>query len=351
MENECRSLLGDVLGHQVLSPQPARIRRFKYSYYLRFMASHDGASRTGYLAKVQARPEIHNLDEALARSDETRGQADFEFETLCELWRLFGTSGSGLSAIQPLGLVEPWGVIVTRELDARPLRELLELPRRRGRSGRHDDDDVFRLVGAWLRRFHDAAPSREEPIEIEAMEAELNRLADTSQGEEKQRAFSECLEATLTTLRSLRGRYSRVARLHSDFHSENILVTRDGRVAALDAWPQSPASIYEDLASLFTYTPLLKRHQVTHGVLLDRGRHRKLVELAVLGYGQRGMVERDVLALFCVLRILSKWRDNAAAASSNGPGRALRLVLMPHKRRYFTRLVRSWLRFAEDSGP
>ena len=318
------------------------VTKFKYSYHLRFALppSTSSGRPAAVRVKVQALPTTPSLEAALLECHQHRSKAAAEYESLELLWQLFGNGDPDHSALRPIEKIEPWGAILMEELPSEPLRRRLEA-RPRGRANALDKR-AFLRAGTWLGKFHQAGPQERQPLPIGLLTAQLEELDRQVDGGRFEIALSE----VALLLRSLDGRVASVARVHGDYHPENVLVTPDGRIAAIDLWPGPDTFAYRDLATLLTYTPLIKRHQITRGFLVSSSQHAQLVDKAVAGYAPDDEFDRAALAFFCALRILEKWRDNKINQRKSGARGWADDLLMMVKESQFQRLIQYWLNYS-----
>ncbi len=176
-----------------------------------------------------------------------------EFAALRQLETVFGSEDPRFGAVRALAHLPAHHTILMGLAPGVPMRDLLtRWSRLRPGRGRKvpAPDAVFRSVGAWLRRFHDATPPAGHPVRqgtgkevvahFEALEEFLGRRLG--------RRFSRLAGAGSDLARQLLhpGELP-LAVGHGDFAPRNVMVDRAGRVVVLDALARWAVPEQEDL--------------------------------------------------------------------------------------------------------
>jgi len=185
---------------------------------------------------------------------------------------------TGLAAVVPVAYLPGLNAVVTERLEAVPLRS--RLGPRPGSEGRHAQ--VLQRAGRWLRLYHEkAAGASAGHFDGAAAAGELQDLAARQAAAHP--SLQKALEALAREARDRDGAPAVVGLTHGDFNLANVLVTADGRVAALDP-NLVPGPVLADVAKLLADLRLRRARLLTGGRVGNRG--VKVAEAAFLeGYG------------------------------------------------------------------
>lgn len=233
--------------------------------------------------------------------------SEAEFRALEAIADAVAASGDpGLAAVVPVAYVSEVGAIVTEQLRARPLKDLL---------GWRDDDptEYFRRAGRWLSLFHGIGGRSPRPFQAH----ETIDEAIATDG-----SLADLASTVIDAVRTLAYRPSLEVVIHGDFTTANILVTIDDRVAVVGP-ERRPGRPTEDVADLLTEL------RFADGGTFGVARRRSTVESWAQGVldGYPGL---DPAVLVCdrAIAILRLW--SAREERLRGPAR---LVLKPFRRR------------------
>ena len=336
-------------GGASLEPGDPELRLHAHSIFLRFPVGNSGSVQA-VLVKLPRRPEWRTLQEAVS-SDKLREAAREEYEILCSAWQAFTPHDTpGCCAIRPLAYLGQWNAIVTCELEARPLRDLLLRPQIAlgGAQAWRELEQAVRRSALWLRVFHQRGGSLGTAsfpkAEIEAeIETEIERLqAVTSNG----CSVEPMRKALHLALAAVPPREVPVARLHFDYQCTNILTTPDGRIAAVDGRLRRHGPVYADLSTLITDPVTRKAQILSNGLFLRRGLIARYEGFVLQSYFESQPIPNQALALYCALAVLRKWAfDERKITRLSGPKRPLAWAVRPLARHYLEAAV---LRYARQ---
>lgn len=221
------------------------------------------------VAKVSRRGDL---------GDAARVQARHEYETLCELQRVF-PQDEHYGTLVSLGYVESSerGIMITRHFRGSDLTHYLRSPSAPGAPG------ACHAAGVWLRKLHDSNQV-DQQTQVPGVADKLEYLKDT---------YGAVLRPDrnlLTACRRLEqaashtdSRRSRVVRQHGDFKPQNMLC--DGiRYIGLDIQWQSIGSAIYDLAPFLNHLWLAGR---TLGCSFANRHYRHRESMFLAGYGYR----------------------------------------------------------------
>lgn len=318
----------------------------QWSFFLRYPLRTADGKAGAVLVKIPREPGITTLGQAVAAAHLAPVTRQ-EYETLQAMAAVFAGEGAPLGAIRPLVYLAEWNALVMEELPARPLKKLLLQPRMA--LGLPQDWQPFEAAlasaGRWLRTFHEQLGERrtEPPGAWELrteIERELGRLAPLDAAPLRV-AFDRALVAVTQ-------RPMPVATLHGDFNCANILVLRDGCVAALDPNDSKRGPIYLDLGTLVADLATRKVQVLSNGLFVRRSRLENCRAAVLEGYFGAKPADIQMLDLACALAVVRKWAlEEQTLTRARGARRLAARAYAVLMRRYFSRLVRRYLRSDE----
>lgn len=291
-----------------------RVEPRPWSFEVRFTVV-GVVSPVACIGKVPRWDEARTLQEVFSAGPQPN--VAVEFATLQAIAAMVADSGDpGLAAVEPVGMIPEANLIVTRLLDAVPLRRHARRPHR----GARRTGEVLRRTGRWLRRFHDevgtARPERPPPASLAVPVPPPGTVIP---------GYFE----VAATVRSALARLGEVpvGDLHGDVSATNVLVTREGRVALLDP-NRRRGIVLEDVAHLAAELRTGRTRAISQGRV--PGRRVTEARLRVLSAGYGG-VEQGVLPPLVARALLQRWVDLEIRLAGS-PGRNLLPLLRRHHR-------------------
>ena len=241
-----------------------------------------------------------------------------------------------LTAVHVVGYLPADVGIVTTRLDAHHLRDpirraITRRPRRR--SGEVDEVlAATERAGAWLRAYHsmqtpDAAQRHASPASIAGWVSEVSTFLGQNLDEA---AYFSALAARIDDrIRTDLPEPIPLALAHGDFAPRNVLVGRDGRVAAVDMAGAIRAPIYEDLAYYVSSIRTSMASVLAGPVLLDHSVIAGIEQALMAGYFGSETPHWKACRLYQVLLTLDKWWGSPPRLASTVGGRIVDRVATP----------------------
>jgi len=315
VETALRDWAGEYFGSSARVEAVPGPEQRAWSYQFHF-AVEEGGRRYEVIAKIPRWEEAPTLEQALLAGpqDATRE----EHRLLREVEEMVTASGDpGLTAVPVLAYLPGSNAIVTRKIEAVPLRDRLA-----GRSA----ESSLAAAGRWLRRFHtEVGGAHAGPLDARSLAA---RLVDTAGGVPGGARLAAAAAALAVRAESFQGAGVTLAALHGDFNLSNVLVDAEGRVAVLDPNLEE-GPVLEDAAKFLTDLRARRIRSLTLGVL--GGRDLATRERAFLaGYG---MDDGPLLRFFRGMATVRRWieaEERIAAAPRLGPVRAAGVLVRRH---------------------
>jgi len=276
-----------------LDPGSFAVTERPWSFGVRFRAV-TGAGVVDCIGKVPRWEEAPTLADVLRAGPQPNVLA--EYRTLVEIERGLSAAGDdGLCAVVPVGISEPHNLIVTRVLDAVPLRRL---PRFGARFG-----EAARRAGRWLRWFHDGIGG------VALGEFPGSDLVDRVGGllpdGGAPPGWEPAAAAVIDRIQAVAGRPVRIGDLHGDANTANVLVLPDGRVAMLDP-NRRRGPVTEDVAHLAGEIILGRARAASGGMLPGGAAAQRAVRSLIGGYR---LQEVEVFDALLRLDLLERWAD------------------------------------------
>jgi hypothetical protein len=324
----------------------------RWSFFLRYPIALPADASKHILVKIPRQPEMQTLEEAVA-AQHLRATQQQEYEMLRAMAEAFSEQGNQTCcAIRPLTYLTDWNALVTEELSAQPLKDLIMRPQivlGRPRSW-------FRLetaltgAGRWLRIFHEQLGAlRTEPLSLDMMQREVDQTLDRL-------VYTSVVQPVdLTSVRASANRIMAgllhepvpTAILHGDFNCANILVTPDMRVTALDNNNSLRAPVYNDLAKLITDLATRKVQVFSQGLFVPGPSLARCQHAILAGYFADEPYNIQVLNFACALAVIRKWAlDEQALLRAAVRFPMVVPLLRPLLRRYFWQVTSFYLRAA-----
>ena len=224
-------------------------------------------------------------------------------------------------------------------------------PTRRGDGG-PDPELLLPHVGAWLRRFHEAAPTAGYPARqatgrdvvghFSALEEFLARRLGRRFGQLA--GAGSALAAEVFPSGTLP-----MAVGHGDFAPRNVLVDGSGRLVVFDPLMRWAVPVHEDLCRFLVGIRLLGLQLHSHGAAFSPAQLERWEELVIAGYGEDRMPAAQ-LRCYQLLILLDKWSALVEPASAGGAAARLRRVSQQVATRYPREQAQRLLDLARSGG-
>ncbi len=258
-----------------------------------------------------------------------------EFAALRQLERVFGGDDPRFGAVRALAHLPAHHAIVMGLAPGVPLRDLLTRWSRL-RPGRRREgpapDSVFRAVGAWLRRFHDATPTTGHPVRQGAGEDVVAHFEALEEflGRRLGRRFGRLAGAGSELARQLLppGELP-LAVGHGDFAPRNVMVDHAGRIVVLDPLARWAVPEQEDLCRFLVGVQLNGLQVHTRGAAYAAETLARWQDDVIAGYyGHAQGHSTPLAAVRCyqLLLTLDKWSALVEPAPHDGLKATLRKV-------------------------
>ena len=264
----------------------------------------------------------------------TVGEAELtecEFAALRQLETVFAGDDPRFGAVRTLAHLPAHHTILMGLAPGLPLRDLLTRWSRLRPGRRREDpapDAVFRAVGAWLRRFHDATPTTGHPVRqgtgeqvvahFEALEEFLGRRLG--------RRFGRLAGAGSALARQLvpSGELP-LAVGHGDFAPRNVMSDRAGRIVVLDPLARWAVPEQEDLCRFLVGVQLSGLQVHTRGAAYAADTLARWQDDVIAGYYGDG-APMAAVRCYQLLLTLDKWSALVEPAPHDGVKATLRNV-------------------------
>jgi hypothetical protein len=201
-------------------------------------------------------------------------------------------------------------------------------------------------AGAWLARFHErVGGAHEEPLDKPRLRSLADSAFDALELAAARHLQTAPLRAALRNrIDALAAPWDRVAGLHGDFMSANILLTADERIAVLDTHRARSGSIYEDIARLATDLATLRLQVLSQGLAYRKCAVERCAGSLLRGYFGDRPPDHPLLSVHCALAVVRKWAfDEERLANARGlpPGADRALAALVG--RFLRRQILEWL--------
>lgn len=316
-----------------------------WSFMLRYPLVDGGA----VLLKV-ARHEEMTLTEAV-KEEELFHRTEREYEMLSQIAAVFeGLNGEAdqFCYVRPIEIFPEWNALAMEELDAIPLKKYLLRPEIVFSNG--DEwkkfEELVEKSGRWLRAYHQGMQKfPRKSLSETHLSGRITHLFGQLYAymPRKGKCLSELRKSFRNKLKEIADADVSIVMVHGDLHCGNIMVTRDGRVGALDAdLTQSPA--YNDLAKFYADIETRGIQVLLRGAFLNRAKRRRVYDAILKGYfgeDSEDKFNEAVFRFFIAVAILEKWLiDEIALEQSRGIEALLRHLFVIWRRSYFVRLLK-----------
>ena len=310
-----------------------------WSFMLRYPLVRGGA----VLLKV-ARHEEMAIDKAV-QEPKLLKRTEREYEMLSQIAEVFERLNGEADAfcyVRPLEIFPEWNALVMEELDAVPLKKYLLRPQIFFSQGA-DWQEFEKLVqnsARWLRVYHEGMEQFEpKPLSKLHIWGRISYLFGELSKYLPKKDFSELRGLFRQHYETIVDRKVKPAMIHGDFHCGNIMITRDGRVGALDAdLTRSPA--YRDLAKFYADIETRGIQVLLRGAFLNRKKLQSVYRAIVSGYFGEEACDEKVFNFFIALAILEKWLiDETTLSLTNGKEALARQSFAAWRRSYFVKLL------------
>jgi hypothetical protein len=255
-----------------------------------------------------------------------------EFAALRQLEAVFaGQDDPRFGAVRALAHLPAHHTILMGLAPGVPLRDLLTRWSRLRPGRRREEpapDAVFRAVGAWLRRFHDATPTTGHPVRQgtgEEVVAHFQALEEFL-GRRLGRRFGRLAGAGSDLARQLLP--SGVLPLavgHGDFAPRNVMCDRAGRIVVLDPLARWAVPEQEDLCRFLVGVQLNGLQVHTRGAAHAADTLARWQDEVLKGYYGQG-APLGAVRCYQLLVTLDKWSALVEPALHDGVKATLRTI-------------------------
>jgi Ser/Thr protein kinase RdoA (MazF antagonist) len=242
-----------------------------------------------------------------------------------------------LCAVRPLSYWPEWNAIAMEELKCRPLSAFhprMSIQALRG-PGAIAFETLLERAGRWLSIFHRTMGEMQiEPVSMPLLKSEFeDRLSQLQEFLGPRKELIHVRKMFMERIDAFQDASLPLVRLHGDFKSSNILISTDGRLAAVDTKMRYRGPIYMDIAKLLCDLQTDHFSAMTLGVFAHSHAWRKAF---LSGYFGPEPCNERALQIYSVLAALDKWTWDEKLLAPRGPRYApVRLLL----RRHFPRLL------------
>ena len=264
--------------------------------------------------------------------------AALEYEGLTTIFGLVGADHPRFGAVRPLAHLPAQSAVVMEHVVSPTLRAgFLAESRTAARGSRRRDlppTVAWHNAGAWLRTFHDLAPTGARPV----------RQATRSSVVERFHAYGEFLAAR-TGARSVGGLAAAGADFagdllpeslplvvgHGDYVPRNMFVDGTGRITVFDPMPRWQVPRYEDLCRFIVGLRLSGLQVHSHGGAYAPRELQRREDLYLRGYFGTEPVPHAAIRTYQLLILLDKWSAllDAVASRTGWRTQASRMLLAP----------------------
>ena len=254
----------------------------------------------------------------------------------------------GLRAVEPFGLNTELAAVAMERVAAPTLREhalstvwgsAVGLPYRPALP--------WSNTGAWLKRYHAAVPAGSLP-ELRGTKGEVVELLQAFGAFLGPRVrqgglLTQYVESASRAAELFLGEDLPTVAVHGDYVAQNVFVTQDGGVAAIDPFPRWRAPAFEDLGRLVVAARLFEPDRAHPDYFAARAAPR-LNETALLtGYFGAGAVPVGPMRVFLALCTLDRWADAVSKEPTNLVRRQLRASRIAAASQHYRREMSSQL--------
>lgn len=300
------------VGLRVLADRP---RAQLYAVYL-------GQSRQPRVVAKVRRDWPHGVDPGRpgARPRLTSGfltaaeQTSLEFHGLSAIHAMIDSADPHFAAIRPLDHLVDENTILMSYVDASNLRDLMvrrgRLSPRRTRAGSRSRSDVWRHVGAWLRRFQEHMPTaglpprQDDRADVVRQFASYGEFLARTLGE---RAIADIGQRGAELAADVLPSQLPVAVGHGDYAPRNVLLADDGRLTVFDPMPRWVVPRFEDLCRFLVGMRLHGLALHTHGISEGRTTLERRELEVIQGYAGGSELPMPQLRCHQLLITLDKW--------------------------------------------
>jgi len=266
---------------------------------------------------------------------------------IAEVFRsLNGAASRDFCYVRPLEIFPRWNALAMEELDAKPLKAYLLKPQMALAIGKDWErfEKLLTQSARWLRAYHLGMQNIETVSLAETeLTARMEHLFNNLKTYVSDAKIDVLRDAFQQKCNALAAHKVDLAMIHGDFHCGNLLVTSDGRVAALDAdLTQSP--IYQDLAKFYVDLETRGEQALLRGNFLQPEKLARAYRAITTGYFAETVFDEEVFQLFILVAILEKWlMDEIALQQASGVTAFARRIFAGWRRTYFTQLLQEKL--------
>jgi hypothetical protein len=246
-----------------------------------------------------------------------------EYEGLTTIVSVVGPEHPSFGSVRPLAHLPAQSALVMEHVALPTLRAGFVAERRTatGRSRRRDVPPTvaWHNAGAWLRTFHDSAPTRGRPLRQPTRSSVVERfhaygeflsarVGGRSVGD-LAAVGAECAGDLLPeTLPLVVG--------HGDYVPRNMFVDRSGRITVFDPMPRWQVPRYEDLCRFIVGLRLSGLQVHSHGGAYSQSELRRREDLFLGGYFGVDAVPSAAVRTYQLLIVLDKWSALLDSADS-----------------------------------
>jgi hypothetical protein len=312
---------------EILTTIP-EVKTFRRSFFLRYQISLEQRGRVCLLIKIPRPPEAASVAQALElQRPRNSVRKEFDFLQACE--KIFTEADpQKFCAVRAIGFLPEWNAIAMEELNCRPLRI-------RNLYDKYSSVHRIKRAAQWLRIFHERIGETEvRHITSSTLRDEFNnRFAALESASpmpiHEVAGIRQLMELRLASMNNIEVPF---AYLHGDFKWGNIVLSKEGRVGAVDSKLRGLGPIYVDLARLMSSVLSARVNYVTFGML---NRYQDCKDAVIGGYFNGGNVDAKPLDCYSALFLLEKWHEHERTLQRFGHNFIFRIPT----RKYFTHLL------------
>lgn len=333
----------------LLNDIPQRMNR-RYSFMFRYHLQTENGEKIPILAKIPHQSWMTTIDEAV-KSEQLRNEVQFEYSVMQSIVQVISNSRNPqLTAIYPLGCVDEWNAILTREINLKVLKDYLTTwPIILGsKPAWLEFTNILRLAGIWLKVVHDTFSTNAQ-TDLKSLNMLSLVQEELSLLEKKHiKSIPSLREKFVKTYDLIADKKIIMSSIHDDYHLGNIFVTPEFQVGAFDLnWKENRA-IYEDLSKLLVDPPTRRLQVLCYGVTFRSSLRRNFENAVLNGYFDKSPIPYSIIWFYCALAVLEKWRnaEEMLEARQSLIIAFIRPAILFTIRRYFSKLVTKYLESA-----
>jgi tRNA A-37 threonylcarbamoyl transferase component Bud32 len=205
--------------------------------------------------------------------------------------------------------------------------------------------NAAQLTGKMLSVFHNQLHKCyeiEEPCQpiIEEVQALFERMTGANH---KQNLANSVLPKFVQKIKALQTRKVLYSSNHGDMTTDNLLYSTENKVCLIDIKTKQ-APIYSDIGLIMIHPDVFLYQIFTFGLLLRKQTIEAYRSAILKGYFGDRMIDKDLINLYCAIKMLDKWvMYEEIMSKSKGIKRLRSFLAAPFVRAYFKPRIDKYL--------